>query len=432
MKAVTLKARIIILLTIFSVIIIGVFVAVQLQHQLAMVRKYQNYEAQTIFFALKNSWKNVSSFPIGQEEKLKFLKEKISSLGQLGSVKQASLFDRDGRLIFSSQKDLPRKTGSTDLGIIRNIKQKNLNRKITIDKEKQTFSLFMPLPEEGSLKYTVKIIFSLEGLGLAFRQVYRPAFMMGVFLVLVNIGLGVFLSRLVIGPVKVFNEAAKKISGGRLDLKINISTQDELEELSGTFNDMTSKLAKMKKKAENANPLTKLPGNIVIMEKVEKRIKRNDKFMLIYCDLDNFKAFNDKYGIHKGDEAIELTGRIFKEAIQEKGKPQDFIGHEGGDDFLILTVSERAKTIAEKIISDFDRQIRKLYDDDDLERDYIIAHARDGSINKFPIMTISLAGVTNQHRLIKNYGQVTNIAAEVKKKAKSQEVSCFVVDRRKK
>ncbi|MCM8819412.1 MAG: diguanylate cyclase [Candidatus Omnitrophica bacterium] len=251
---------------------------------------------------------------------------------------------------------------------------------------------------------------------------------MGV--IIINIVLGVFLSRLIIGPIKVFNEAAKKIAAGSLGLKVKIFTGDELQELAETFNYMTDKLVEMKERAENANPLTKLPGNIVIMEEVEKRIKRGEKFIVIYCDLDNFKAFNDKYGIAKGDEAIKLTAQIFKEALAKKGSATDFLGHEGGDDFILLTSPERAQDIANYIIEEFDKRIRSLYSSQDLEAGYIITTARDGSIKKFPIMTISLAGVSNLQRKITSYAQVTNIAAEVKKKAKSELGSCFVVDKR--
>jgi len=185
---------------------------------------------------------------------------------------------------------------------------------------------------------------------------------------------------------------------------------------------------KMQRRAENANPLTKLPGNIVIMEEVEKRIAAGTKFTVIYGDLDNFKAFNDKYGIHKGDEAIKLCSVIFKEAVKHCGNSRDFLGHEGGDDFILLTSPDKTESIAQYIMSEFDKRVRSLYEQEDLQRGHIIAHDRDGQVKHFPIMTISLAGVTNQHRQITTYGQVTNIAAEVKKKAKSQQKSCFVLD----
>jgi len=187
----------------------------------------------------------------------------------------------------------------------------------------------------------------------------------------------------------------------------------------------------MKEKAENANPLTKLPGNIVIQEETEKRIKQNRKFMVIYCDLDNFKAFNDKYGIHKGDEAIKLTASVFKDAINKEGTKEDFIGHEGGDDFLLITEPQRSESIANYITSEFDKQIRSLYSEEDLSRGFIEAKARNADeVIKFPIMTISLSGVTNASRDIGSYSEVTNIAAGLKKKSKSIPSSCFVIDKR--
>ncbi|MCX5706666.1 MAG: GGDEF domain-containing protein, partial [Candidatus Omnitrophica bacterium] len=189
-------------------------------------------------------------------------------------------------------------------------------------------------------------------------------------------------------------------------------------------------LIKMKERAENANPLTKLPGNIMIHEDIDRRIASNKKFVVIYCDLDNFKAFNDKYGIGQGDVAIKITANIFKEAAKTKGNPDDFVGHEGGDDFIIMTTPEKSQEIANYITGEFDKQVRSLYIPEDLAQGCIIAHARDGSVKKFPIMTISLAGVTNETRQISSYAEVTNIAAEVKKKAKAIEGSVFVLDKR--
>jgi GGDEF domain-containing protein len=123
-----------------------------------------------------------------------------------------------------------------------------------------------------------------------------------------------------------------------------------------------------------------------------------------------------------------LTAEVFKAAVKNKGNPQDFVGHEGGDDFLLLTTPERAKAIADYIIAEFDKRVRVLYSEEDLQKGCIVAHARDGTIKEFPIMTISLAGVTNAHRPITSYAQITNIAAEVKKKAKKDPHSCFVLD----
>ncbi|MGH7197321.1 MAG: GGDEF domain-containing protein, partial [Candidatus Omnitrophota bacterium] len=141
--------------------------------------------------------------------------------------------------------------------------------------------------------------------------------------------------------------------------------------------------------------------------------------------------FNDKYGVERGDEAIKLTSEVFKEAVEAKGNPDDFLGHEGGDDFLMVTTPETAEAIAQYICKEFDRRIINLYSQEDRGRGYIIAKSREGQLKQFPIMAISLAGVTNVFRPVGSYAEVTNIAAEVKKKAKAIDGSVFVLDKRK-
>ena len=277
----------------------------------------------------------------------------------------------------------------------------------------------------------VATIFSSATIQQALREVMMPIAGIILFVVLANFILAMLLSKTLVNPVSILYKATNVIAGGNLDKHVDMKTGDELQELAENFNYMTTELKKMKARAENANPLTKLPGNVVIHEDVERRIKADEKFVVIYCDLDNFKAFNDKYGVYKGDVAIQLTADIFKEAVSKVGGKGDFVGHEGGDDFLAVTVPERAQKIADYVTKEFDERVRILYDEEDLKKGFIEAKSRHGEqIMKFPIMTISLAGVTNEHRPITNYAQVTNIAAELKKKAKNLSGSNFVLDKR--
>lgn len=277
----------------------------------------------------------------------------------------------------------------------------------------------------------VATIFSAATIQQALREVMMPIAGIIVFVVIANFILAMLLSKALVNPVSILYHATNDVAEGDLDKRVNIKSGDELQELAENFNYMTLEIKKMKARAENANPLTKLPGNLVIHDDVEKKIKENKKFVVIYCDLDNFKAFNDKYGVYKGDVAIQLTADIFKEAVQKEGGEDDLVGHEGGDDFLVVTSPEKAQNIADYVTKEFDERVRILYDEEDLKKGFIEAKSRHGEqIMKFPIMTISLAGVTNAHRPITNYAQVTNIAAELKKKAKSLTGSNFVLDKR--
>ena len=180
-----------------------------------------------------------------------------------------------------------------------------------------------------------------------------------------------------------------------------------------------------------ANPLTGLHGNIEIQTEINHQIAKADKFSVIYADLDNFKAFNDVYGFSNGDRAIKLTADILSDSVQLNGGPKDFIGHVGGDDFIVITKPNFVDAICEGIISDFDTKILELYTPEDKVKGYITTANRQGQVMKYPIISISIAVVSNETREISSYIQVAEIAADVKKKAKSFLGSIYIKDKRK-
>lgn len=181
----------------------------------------------------------------------------------------------------------------------------------------------------------------------------------------------------------------------------------------------------------DANPLTRLPGNVSILNEIQKRIDDKEIFAVCYIDLDKFKAFNDKYGFKKGDEVIKNTARILIDSVQEKGLPQDFIGHIGGDDFVVVTTSERAAELCKTIITKFNDMAPNFYRREDKERGYIIGKNRQGKTKKFPFISISIGIVSNEKREIKHVAEVGEIGAELKEYAKSLEGSNCVTERRK-
>jgi diguanylate cyclase (GGDEF)-like protein len=290
--------------------------------------------------------------------------------------------------------------------------------------------IYIPILLERAPKYIAKLSFSIANITKAIADILIPICLTAIAVIIGNLVMGFILVKTIVHPIKVLNRATKEIASGNLDLNVRINTRDEIQELGDTFNIMTVALKKMKEKAENANPLTKLPGNTVIREEVERKIKNNEKFVTIHVDLDNFKAYNDHYGIGKGDEIIKFTSKVLENALKSKGKPGDFIGHEGGDDFFVITSPDKADTVAQEIISEFDSQIRTFYTKEDQEAGFIMEKSRRGELMKFPIMTISLAGVTNQTRPISSYAELTNIAVSVKNKVKQIQKSTFLLDRR--
>lgn len=179
-----------------------------------------------------------------------------------------------------------------------------------------------------------------------------------------------------------------------------------------------------------ANPLTGLQGNIEVQSEINHRIAKKDYFSVIYADLDNFKAYNDVYGFASGDRAIKLTADIITDSVHHLGTSGDFIGHIGGDDFVVISVPECTDAICEGIIKDFDEKILDLYTSEDREKGYIQAINRQGQKMKYPIISISISVVSNENRILISHIQVAEISAEVKKKAKAIEGSVYVKDRR--
>ena len=179
-----------------------------------------------------------------------------------------------------------------------------------------------------------------------------------------------------------------------------------------------------------ANPLTRLPGNTAIIEEIEERIDGDRLFAVLYFDLDNFKAFNDGHSFELGDKVIQQTARIIIEYIKEMGNPEDFIGHIGGDDFIAITTPDKIDLICSAIIKSFDKKILKFYSSKDRIKGYITGKDRQGNINKFPIMTITIGVVTNTRRKFSHKGQIVAVGAELKKHIKSLEGSNYIIDRR--
>ena len=186
-----------------------------------------------------------------------------------------------------------------------------------------------------------------------------------------------------------------------------------------------------KKKSIDVNPLTSLPGNLSIQENVEKKIANKTHFSLLYVDLNNFKSFNDKYGFYTGDKVIKFTAELLQNVVRKYGMLSDFVGHIGGDDFVIITESGNTITLAENIISNFDEGIKKFYSKEDIKNGFIISTDRNDKIQKFPIMTIAIAIIATNVAHLTHFAEISKRASDLKKLAKKNNKSSYVFERRK-
>ncbi len=183
---------------------------------------------------------------------------------------------------------------------------------------------------------------------------------------------------------------------------------------------------KRKERELDSSPTTKLPGSIALERELGRRLLSRKGFTLCYLDLDNLKAYNDYYGYAKADGVIQQTGDLIRKAVERLGTPSDFVGHIAGDDFVLITETKRLESIANEIISSFDRVIPLYYHHEDQQKGYIEAKDRFGQMRRFGIMSISLAALHVEPGTVKNHVEIAELAAQIKNRAKSMEGSVLI------
>jgi PleD family two-component response regulator len=182
---------------------------------------------------------------------------------------------------------------------------------------------------------------------------------------------------------------------------------------------------------KEANPLTGLPGNRAIEKELQARIESKKPFAFLYLDIDNFKPYNDHYGYQRGDDAILFLGDIVTEAVRSLGGANDFVGHIGGDDFVVITSPTRGEFIGRHIIDEFDKGSLILLNDEDVRRGFMEIRNRLGEMKRMPLMSLTIAIVMDDEGKLKHYAQVNDIATELKQYGKGMAGSVVVRERRK-
>jgi diguanylate cyclase (GGDEF)-like protein len=191
---------------------------------------------------------------------------------------------------------------------------------------------------------------------------------------------------------------------------------------------------------QSINPLTGLPGNRQVERFLQLCAIEKEKFWAaVYIDIDNFKAYNDCYGFLQGDEVLKSTAELIAR-IANSWQHYVFVGNIGGDDFLmgfkmdIPRTNEESivqvKETLERLIKEFDEGIKRFYSKQDIEHGYLEAEGRRGGIEHYPIMTLSIAVVTNERRLFNHPLEISNTFVSVKRKAKSMPGSVVCFDQR--
>ena len=177
------------------------------------------------------------------------------------------------------------------------------------------------------------------------------------------------------------------------------------------------------------NPLSGLPGNVAISAELTQRLTDGSRTVCLYADLDHFKEFNDHYGFARGDQLIILLSRLLV-TVAEAISTDTFVGHVGGDDFVLVIPEAAAEDSARAIVRGFDELVPAVYDPSDRKKGYIVRTDRRGVEHNLPFVTVSLGIVPVTPERFSDAVAVSRAAAEVKEIAKRRDGSSWAVDRR--
>jgi len=180
--------------------------------------------------------------------------------------------------------------------------------------------------------------------------------------------------------------------------------------------------------AKGVNPLTGLPGNVLIEQELMARVRSSQACAFIYADLDNFKPFNDRYGFARGDQLILFLARVLERGVRKYAGNAAFLGHVGGDDFVVMADPARVEELCTYVIRLFDRGVRFFYSPEDRQRRGHGGRDRESRERFFPLVSVSLAIVECRGNC--TYADIVERAAQLKRYAKNRGGSTYVADRR--
>lgn len=278
-------------------------------------------------------------------------------------------------------------------------RQQQLNRKLAEaeEKERSTVRLALVLSLSGFLLATIVAVYVVVTISTAITKLKK---------------------------------ATHRIAEGDFDYDPHIPPGDEIGDLASDFISMAARLKILEQISLDASPLTRLPGNIAIERVLSKRLQSGEQFAVCYADLDNFKAYNDRYGYVKASEVIKIAAEIVHEVTKRVAGPTAFVGHVGGDDFVVITDADMTEPVCQSIVEAFDREIINHYNAEDLAKGAIEGTDRYGVHRVFPIMTISIAAVICQQGMYDSAVNIAKTAAELKEYLKAKSGSNYFINRR--
>ncbi|MDD5218126.1 MAG: diguanylate cyclase [Candidatus Omnitrophica bacterium] len=415
-----------------------IFITIQLTNQMSMMNQFYTLESRLAFefvdHTLGTTFKKEKGF-----EKANLIKGALEKSIPVTRNISIQIFDVFNRTVLFKDDAIPWE--HADMQSVEKClyeKQHGKPYYVRIDKVSKNMIAYIPYEDiTQNSCWVARVIFPLTHFKDALEKSRWTLGFIIFFIILTGLSIGHGLAKSIVKPIEILNNGAREIMKGNLGNTVRIQTGDELETLASSFNHMTSFIKTMKESAQDSNPLTQLPGNQAIHYELQKRIHEKQKFVLFHADLNRFKVFNDCYGLAEGDKAIVKAAELLAKACKEHGSRDDFVGHQGGDDFVLIVKPNHAKEIAEYVTSRFKTEVVKpIYPKEDYERGYtehydrrtmVETGAAEARLVKFPLLSIALGGFSNVKKDFANVGDAMRCVVELKIEAKKVVDSNYLI-----
>lgn len=412
-----------------TIALISLFVILIFENQTDLIVQNAVLKSQEKSRELLKVLEGVLGDPLIWKNDRQGLRQRLAEL----EIDQYRIFSENGEILLDSSRQASDGWASDDefQEINEVLTRRTFEGKVIVQKiEGRTLRVFLSFPLTNVTFGVLRFGLEMEDIGEWMNRLYRQVLLVVALVILINGGFALYLFVKIFRPLGVLVQAARTIQSGDLEMRVPIHQNDEIGELAQSFNEMGAAIARMHDEARGANPLSGLPGNRRIMQEIDTRIESGQTFAVLYMDLDHFKAYNDKYGFAKGDEVILYVRDCLVKTQEEIGMSSIFLGHEGGDDYVVVIDYSRWREFAELFIRKFDAEIPRFYSPQDAKVGYIESVTRQGTPARFPLMSISVAVVSNRWKKYTHHAQLVQTAAQVKKVAKAKEGSSYAEDLR--
>ena len=257
-------------------------------------------------------------------------------------------------------------------------------------------------------------------------QASRITIALSIISLIFGLTLAMIVTYNIARPLRKLEEATALIAEGRFNNDLNMNRGDAIGSLARAFMVMAERLKVLEASHRDASPLTGLPGNLAIEKHLEMRLAAQRPFSLCHLDLDNFKPFADNYGYAWGSEILKEVGQIITQQAKATDGQDVFIGHIGGDDFVLITEPRLAEELCRSILLEFDQRSLKFYTEEDRVKGFLTGYDRSGVRRNFPLITMTIAIATDDGSRFRNPLEMAAMAANLKEYAKSLPGSNYV------